>query len=92
VVSDVRSVSLHLILGQVLLVRCFLTILSAAIAYLACLGWVASRRPGAARPPGVSGTTSLPYRQPRLPGLSPGHRVVALGEVDGMPPSPLCRS
>ena len=30
------------------------------------------------------GNVPLNYR-PRLPGLPPGHRVVALGEIDGMP-------
>jgi hypothetical protein len=32
-----------------------------------------------------------PHRRPNLPCLPPGHRVVALGEVDGMPPSPPAR-
>ena len=46
---------------------------------------VTSRRPGAARPRGAPGATSAVSHRPSAPGLPPGHRVVALGEVDGMP-------
>lgn len=46
---------------------------------------VASRRPGIARPRG-SPVGSIPaHRRPSFPGLPPGSRVLALGEVGGMP-------
>jgi hypothetical protein len=38
-----------------------------------------------ARPCGAPGATSPASHRPSLPGLPPGHRVVALGEIDGMP-------
>jgi hypothetical protein len=38
------------------------------------------------RPPGAPGATSSLCCRPSLPCLPPGHRVVALGEVDGMSP------
>src|SRR2546423_6877947 len=42
--------------------------------------------PSAARPPGAPWATSRPHRRPNLPCLPPGHRVLVLGEVAGMPP------
>ena len=73
-------VAKHLILGQVLLAQPL-----AAITDLACWDWLASRRPGAARPTRCSGGNIPLHCWPSLPYLPPEHRVVALGEVDGMP-------
>jgi hypothetical protein len=45
----------------------------------------ASRRSGAARPRAAPGATCHCDFHSTLPGLPPGQRVVALGEIDGMP-------
>jgi hypothetical protein len=51
---------------------------------------VASRRPGAARPRGASGTTFPPHGRPTLPDLPPRHRMVVLeeGRRDATPNTP----
>ena len=70
----------HLILGQVFLNQP----LSAGITDLAC--WGLGSIPSAWRSPTTRcpGGNTPPHRLPSLP---PGHGVVALGEVDGMPHS-----
>jgi hypothetical protein len=83
----------HLILGQVLLHQPLCSDHGSHGSCMSGLGGIPSAwRSPTTRPPGAPGATSSPHRRLSLPCLPPGHRVVALGEVDGMPHLTPCRA